>query len=167
MSTFWFVDVLVCRRFGLSTFWFVDVSVCRRFGLSSFWSVDVLVCRRFGLSTFRFVDVLTSYLIMYPCPNFNGGIFKLSLQLGNRWVITSSNNQGCNYLFLPTIIYSLLVIKRLELQYTELYNGYDGGGASNSNFIEYLILTHYCHMYIHMSDSRYFVCGHLNYLYYC
>ena len=46
------VDVLVCRRFGLSTFWFVDVLVCRRFGLSTFWFVDVLVCRRFGLSTF-------------------------------------------------------------------------------------------------------------------
>ena len=58
LSTFWSVDVLVCRRFGLSTFWFVDVSVCRRFGLSTFRSVDVLVCRRFGLSTFRFVDVL-------------------------------------------------------------------------------------------------------------
>ena len=52
-----FVDVLVCRRFGLSTFWFVDVLVCRRFGLSTFRFVDVLVCRRFGLSTFRFVDV--------------------------------------------------------------------------------------------------------------
>ena len=65
LSTFWFVDVLVCRRFGLSTFRFVDVSVCRRFGLSTFRCVDVLVCRRFGLSTFRlstfrFVDVLTS-----------------------------------------------------------------------------------------------------------
>ena len=65
MSTFWFVDVSVCRRFGLSTFRFVDVSVCRHFGLSTFWFVDVSVCRRFGLSTFwlstfRFVDVLTS-----------------------------------------------------------------------------------------------------------
>ena len=58
MSTFWFVDVLVCRRFDLSTFWFVDVLVCRRFGLSTFRFVDVLVCRRFGLSTFWFVDVL-------------------------------------------------------------------------------------------------------------
>ena len=58
VSTFWPVDVLVCRRFGLSTFWFVDVWVCRRVGLSTFWSVDVSVCRRFGLSTFRFVDVL-------------------------------------------------------------------------------------------------------------
>ena len=67
LSTFWFVDVLACRRsvdvlacrrFGLSTFWFVDALVCRRFGLSTFWFVDVLVCRRFGLSTFRFVDVL-------------------------------------------------------------------------------------------------------------
>ena len=57
VSTFRFVDdVLFCRRFG-----FVEVSVCRRFGLSTFWFVDVLVCRRFGLSTFRFVDVLTSY----------------------------------------------------------------------------------------------------------
>ena len=58
LSTFWFVDVSVCRRFGLSTFWFVDVLDCRRFGLSTFRFVDVLVCRRFGLSTFRFVDVL-------------------------------------------------------------------------------------------------------------
>ena len=57
MVKFESVDVLVCRRFGLSTFWSVDVLVCRRFGLSTFWSVDVLVCRRFGLSTFRFVDV--------------------------------------------------------------------------------------------------------------
>ena len=57
LSTFRFVDVSVCRRFGLSTFWSVDVLVCRRFGLSTFWFVDVSVCRRFGLSTFRFVDV--------------------------------------------------------------------------------------------------------------
>ena len=55
--TQWSVDVLVCRRFGVSTFWPVDVLVCRRFGLLTFWFVDVLVCRRFGLSTFRFVDV--------------------------------------------------------------------------------------------------------------
>ena len=57
MSTFWFVDVLVCRRFGLSTFRSVDDLVCRCFGLSTFWFVDVSVCRRFGLSTFRYVDV--------------------------------------------------------------------------------------------------------------
>ena len=40
---FWYVDVLVRRRFsfGLSTFRYVSVSACRRFG-----------CRRFGLSTF-------------------------------------------------------------------------------------------------------------------
>ena len=31
MSIFWCVDVLVCRRFGLSTFGSVNVSVCRRF----------------------------------------------------------------------------------------------------------------------------------------
>ena len=77
----WIVEVLVCRRFGLSTLWFVDVLVCRRFGLSTFWVVDVLVvnvsvwrrfdqlpstfrcvdvsvCRRFCLSTFWSVDVL-------------------------------------------------------------------------------------------------------------
>ena len=55
LSTFWSVDALVCWCFGMSTFWFVvafssfglstfryvSVSVCRRFG-----------CRRFGLSTF-------------------------------------------------------------------------------------------------------------------
>ena len=58
LSAFSFVDVSVCRRFGLWTFWFVDVSVCRRFDLSTFWFVDVSVCRRFGLSTFWFVDVL-------------------------------------------------------------------------------------------------------------
>ena len=57
MQRFPSVDVLVCRRFGLSTFRVVDVLVCRRFGLSTFRFVDVLVCRRFGLSTFRFVDV--------------------------------------------------------------------------------------------------------------
>ena len=72
---FWFVDVLVCRRFGLSTLRFVNVSVCRRFVFSTFRFVDVLVCRRVGLSsfwfvdvwfaTFRFVDVLTSYRIWY------------------------------------------------------------------------------------------------------
>ena len=66
LSTFWFVDVLVCWRFGLSTFWFVDVSVRRRFGLPKFRSVDVWVCRGLGLSTFRlstclFVDDLTGY----------------------------------------------------------------------------------------------------------
>ena len=59
LSTFWSVDVLVCRRFGLLTlwslmFWYVDVLVCRRFsfGLSTFRYVSVSVCRRFGLSTF-------------------------------------------------------------------------------------------------------------------
>ena len=57
MSTYRFVDGLVCRRFGLSTFWFVDVLACRRFGLSTFRFVDVLVCRRFGLLTFWSVDV--------------------------------------------------------------------------------------------------------------
>ena len=70
LSTFRLVDVLVCRRFGLSTFWFVDVSVCRRFGLSTFRLVDVSVCRRFGLSTFRLstfrcVDVLTSNRLIH------------------------------------------------------------------------------------------------------
>ena len=73
LTMFWFVDVLVCRRFGLSTFRSVDVLVCRRFDLSTFWFVDVSVCRRFGLSTFwlstfRFVDVLTSYLLSYVKP---------------------------------------------------------------------------------------------------
>ena len=58
MSTFWFVDVLVYRRLGMSMFWFGDDLVCRRFGLSTCRFVDVSVCRRFGLSTFRFVDVL-------------------------------------------------------------------------------------------------------------
>ena len=75
LSTFWSVDVLVCRRFGLSTFWFVDVSVCRRFGLSTFRSVDVLVCRRFGLSTFLFVDVLV--VDVSVCRRFD--------QLPNKW----------------------------------------------------------------------------------
>ena len=55
LSTFWSVDVLVCRRFGLSTLWSVDV-----FGMSTFWFVAalVLVCRHFGMWVFRFVDVL-------------------------------------------------------------------------------------------------------------
>ena len=53
LSTFWSVDVLVCRHFGLSTLW----SVRRRFGLSTLQSVDVLVCRHFGIPVFRFVDV--------------------------------------------------------------------------------------------------------------
>ena len=81
MSTFWFG--LVCRRFGLSTFWSVDISicrsfglledvlVCRRFSLSTFWLVDISVSQCFGLSTFllstfRFLDVLTSYLQKGP-----------------------------------------------------------------------------------------------------
>ena len=47
MVKFESVDVLVCRRFGLSTFWSVDVLVCRRFGLSTFWSYSTsLGCRR-------------------------------------------------------------------------------------------------------------------------
>ena len=67
LSTFGHADVLICRRFGLSTFGYVDVLVCRRFGLSTFRLVDVSVCRRVGLSTFclstfRFFDILTSYL---------------------------------------------------------------------------------------------------------
>ena len=49
MLTFWTVGVLVYLPFGLSTFQFVDLSACRRFGLLTFW-----------LSTFWFVDVLTS-----------------------------------------------------------------------------------------------------------
>ena len=57
MLKFSSVNVLVCRRFGLSTFRFVDVLVCRRFGLSRFWFVDVSGCQRFPLSMFRFVDV--------------------------------------------------------------------------------------------------------------
>ena len=70
LSTFWFVDVLVCWSFGLSTFWFVDVSARRRFGLPTFRSVDVWVCRRlglrrlgcqrFGLSTFWPVIIATN-----------------------------------------------------------------------------------------------------------
>ena len=66
---FRFVDVLVCRRFGLSTFRFVDVSVCRRFGLSTFRFDDVSVwrrfgCRRFGLSTFWPVFYVTNSLML-------------------------------------------------------------------------------------------------------
>ena len=76
MSTFRFVDVSTCRRFGLSTFWFVDVSACRRFGLSTFWFVDVSVCRRFGLSTFRFVDV--SVCRRFGCRRFGLSTFWLS-----------------------------------------------------------------------------------------
>ena len=55
----WFVDVLVCRCFGLSTFRSVDALVCWCFGMSTFWFVValVLVCRHFGMSVFRFVDV--------------------------------------------------------------------------------------------------------------
>ena len=53
MAYNWVVDVSVFRRFSLTTFCFVDVVVCRRFG-----HVDVSVCWRFGLTTFWFVDVL-------------------------------------------------------------------------------------------------------------
>ena len=77
MSTFfglfWFVDVLFCRRFGLSMFWYVDVVVCRRFGLSTIWFVDALVCRRFGLSTFRCVDV--SVCRRFGCRRFGLSTF--------------------------------------------------------------------------------------------
>ena len=74
LSMFCFVDVLVCRCFGLSMFWSVNVLVCRHFGLSMFWSVDVSVCRRFGLSTFWllmfwFVDGLASYPWMHSFKN--------------------------------------------------------------------------------------------------
>ena len=55
LSTFWFVDVSICRRFGLSTFRFVDVSFCRPFG-----------CRRFGLSTFWQVFYVRE-IINYHC----------------------------------------------------------------------------------------------------
>ena len=56
----WFVDVLVCRCFGLKTFRSVDALVCWCFVMSTFWFVAalVLVCRHFGMSVFRFVDVL-------------------------------------------------------------------------------------------------------------
>ena len=67
MFVWWSVCMYVCislqvslslwRRFGLSTFWFVDVLVCLRFGLSTFQFVDVLVCQSFGLLTFGFVEV--------------------------------------------------------------------------------------------------------------
>ena len=51
---FWSVHVSVCRRFGLLMFWYVDVLVRRRFsfGLSTFRYVSVSVCRRFGCRRF-------------------------------------------------------------------------------------------------------------------
>ena len=89
MSTFRFVDVSVCRRFGLST-----VLVCRRFGLSTFRSVDVSVCRRFGcrrfgLSTFwpvtiRRIKVFWMFRISYDpirykiCSIYNVDITRIS-----------------------------------------------------------------------------------------
>ena len=65
LSSFWFVDVLVCRRFGLSTFQFADVLVCQSFGLLTFGFVEVWVCRRLGcrrfcLSTFWPVTIATN-----------------------------------------------------------------------------------------------------------
>ena len=49
VSTFWCVDVVFfCCRFGLSTFRFVDVLVCRRLGLSTFRFVEVLTSYRLG-----------------------------------------------------------------------------------------------------------------------
>ena len=89
LSTLRFVDVLVCRRFG-----FVDVSVCRRFGLSTFRCVDASVCRRFGLSTFRFVDV--SVHRRFGCRRFG---------LSTLWLVTHNNipyivYYMCAYLFM-------------------------------------------------------------------
>ena len=69
MSTFWSVDVLVFRHFGLV--WFVDVLVCRYFGLSTFRSVDALVCWCFGMSTFWFVAAL-----VLVCPHFGMSVFR-------------------------------------------------------------------------------------------
>ena len=90
VSTFRFVDVLVCRRFGLSTSWFVDVSACRRFGLSTFRFVDVLVCRRFGLSTLRLVAVL-----ICRC---------LGLSTFWLWTFRFVDVLTCNHLFYSFII---------------------------------------------------------------
>ena len=84
LSTFCMSTFLVVRCFGistfliwfgLSTFWSVDVSVCRRFGLLMFWYVDVLVCRRFsfGLSTFRYVSV--SVCRRFGCRRFGLSTF--------------------------------------------------------------------------------------------
>ena len=75
MSTFWFVDVYVFRRFGLLTFRYVDVPFFQRFVLSTFRVVDVSVCRRFG-----FVDVLTSNR-WCVCKRMGWD----SRQYGNRW----------------------------------------------------------------------------------
>ena len=110
LSTFWFVDASVCRRIGLSTFWFVDVSVCRRFGLSTFWFVDDSVCRPFGLSTFwlstfRFVDVLTSNLeihsmtYMYCCPLNHPVTIYLK-----KWVHNTNNTANCKLHYNDVII---------------------------------------------------------------
>ena len=69
LSTFWSVDALVCWCFGMSMFWFVaalvlvcrstfryvSVSVCRRFG-----------CRRLSLSTF---SPVTYKKVHFDTPN--------------------------------------------------------------------------------------------------
>ena len=108
MQRFPSVDVLVCRRFGLSTFRFVDVSVCRRFGLSTFRSVDVLVCRRFGLSTFRFVDVSA-------CRRFGLSTFRfVDVSVCRRF--------GCRRFGLSTF---WLVIRQLIIRSHEVSNPQD------------------------------------------
>ena len=117
--TFWFVDVLVFWRFGLSTFWSVDVLVSRRFSLSTFWSIDVSVCRRFGLSTFwmstfRFVDVLTSYLQKGPLKHIKAWLQIWASFCRQHIQIDFFNgifyNLACHEFYFLNIIYILLNI---------------------------------------------------------
>ena len=62
LSSFRFVVVSACRRFGLSSFLLVVVPVCRRFGVSSFRFVVVFACRRSGFSSFWLSGVVRKLL---------------------------------------------------------------------------------------------------------
>ena len=108
---FWYFDVLVW--FGLSTFWSVDVLVCRRFGLLMFWSVDISVCQCFGLTTFRFVNVLTSYLQKGP----------LWLTKSCLWIWSSFCRRHIRMDFFNDIFHNLALLEFsfLILIYTLLY----------------------------------------------
>ena len=59
VSTFRFVENLVCRRVGLSPFWFADVSVNQRFGLPTYWLVI--------LRMIQFMDILCSVELFCCC----------------------------------------------------------------------------------------------------
>ena len=109
LSTFRSVDVLVCRHFCLSTFWYVNVSVCRRFGLSTFRFVDVLVCRRFGVSTFRSVDV--SVCRRFGCRRFGLSMFwPVTIPWTYKWWVTARPKRATFVVYFVSILENCIYI---------------------------------------------------------